>query len=99
MARYLMLAINGPKPGLDDASYNDWYRTQIEKIRSIPGVTSAQRYRAVVQKGIDQPYFAAYEVETDDVEAFKAEMARRLHPLEPPFDQATSLALLGEAID
>ncbi|TZG27998.1 hypothetical protein [Sphingomonas montanisoli] len=99
MPKYLMLAINGPKPGIEEDDYNAWYRAQVEKIRTIPGVNSAQRYKVALGKGIDQPYFTAYEVETDDIEAFKADMAARLHPLEPPFDQAMSLALLGEAVD
>ena len=99
MPKYLMLAINGPKPDIAEDDYNAWYRAQLNKIRAIPGVQSAQRYRNVLGKGIDQTYFAAYEVETDDIEAFKADMAARLHPIEPPFDQATSLALLGEAVD
>ncbi|RVT94889.1 hypothetical protein [Sphingomonas crocodyli] len=99
MPKYLMLAINGPKPEIAEDDYNAWYRAQLDKIRAIPGVKHAQRYKVAMGKGITQPYFAAYQIETDDIDSFMVDMAARLHPLEPPFDQAMSLALLGEAID
>ena len=102
MPRYFMAALNGPKPDWSEADYNDWYDRQRLKIKSVPGVIDARRYKVVGAKGISQPYVVAYDIEADDIGAFMQLLGERLHPLVPPFDQTRSasvLAIVPESAD
>ena len=99
MARYLLLALNGPNAGVEEADYNQWYDNQVRKIAAIPGVQSGRRFKVVGLKGVEQPYLAAYEIDSDNVGEFLRDMDARLRPLEPPFDQATSVSILAVEMD
>jgi hypothetical protein len=54
-----MLALNGPKDGVDVADYSAWYDNQVRKIASIPGVASGRRYKVISSKAVQHPYLAA----------------------------------------
>jgi hypothetical protein len=75
MARYLLLALNGPtEPATEDA-YNKWYsEVHVPDLLAAPGVKSARRFKIVQQKPGNWPYAAAYEIETDDLAATLAQM-------------------------
>ena len=99
MPKYLLLALNGPKPDVDEAEYNRWYDNQVIKIAGIPHVQSTRRFKVIGLKGVDQPYMAAYEIETDDIDAFLRDMNTRLQPINPPFDSSVSTSILAVQMD
>ena len=68
MARYILLALNGPTEGEGhDEEYNKWYsEVHVKDLLATPGVVSAQRYK-VVQGNVEWPYVAAYQIEADDL--------------------------------
>ena len=79
MGKYVMVVQSQAQPGRDD-DYNDWYDNQhFGDICAIPGVTGGRRLQeaAVMMGEPGLKYLALYEIETDDVGAFMAEMGRR----------------------
>ena len=79
MARYVMITQSAALDGRDE-EYNAWYDSQhIHEICAIPGVTGARRLQATpVALGTPgAPYIALYEIETDDLGTFMAEMGKR----------------------
>jgi hypothetical protein len=74
MARYLLLALNGPTSGEgDEEALNRWYdEVHLPAFKRIPEVKSARRFKTLRGKipGRDLwPYVTAYEIETDDLAA------------------------------
>lgn len=103
MARYLLLALNGPTKGDgDEKTYNDWYNeVHIPDLKGVPGVKSARRYKVVQGnlKGMENyPYLAAYEIETDDLAAVFKYMEHDIRPFTPAFDRTTSGNLVAVQI-
>jgi hypothetical protein len=99
MARYLLLALNGPTPDGDEAAYNRWYdEVHVPDLEAIDGVLSARRFKVLQAKGVDHPYVAAYEIETDDLEALMADMTTKPRPFDPNFDRPASGFVLAQAI-
>ncbi len=79
MAKFCMVVQSQALPGRDD-DYNDWYDNQhFGDICAIPGVTGGRRLTeaAVMMGEPGLKYLALYEIETDDVGSFMAEMGRR----------------------
>lgn len=104
MARYLLLAINGPvNEAGAEATYNQWYdEIHIPDLKAIPGVVSAQRYKIVSSKlpgGATLPYVAAYEIETDSIQDVFVAMETKMRPFSPAFDRANSANILAIAIE
>jgi len=79
MAKYVMITQSAAHDGRDE-EYNAWYDSRhLHEICAIPGVTEARRLKATpVALGTPgAPYIALYEIETDDLGAFMAEMGKR----------------------
>ncbi|MGY1740120.1 MULTISPECIES: hypothetical protein [unclassified Blastococcus] len=100
MARYLLLALNGPTDGEgDEEAFNTWYdEVHLPDLLSIDGVRSARRYQVVTGNRMDWPYVAAYEIETDDVEAFMADLGTKPRPFTPAMDRTRSGFVLARQI-
>jgi|EndMetStandDraft_4_1072995.scaffolds.fasta_scaffold44393_3 hypothetical protein len=80
MARYAMVVQSRPREGRE-ADYNAWYdEVHLADVAALPGVVSGRRFEfaggMVGEPG--QPYLAIYEIETEDMQAFVAELGRRL---------------------
>lgn len=101
MARYLLLALNGPTPGEsnqgegNEAALNRWYEEEhLPAFTNIEGVRSARRYKVMQGKvpGVDEiwPYIAAYEIETDDLAAVSAKLAEKMQIFHPALDRTKS---------
>jgi len=101
MARYLLVALNGPTEGEgDEAAYNDWYNNvHVPDLLKITGVQSARRFKVLSSKRADWPYLAAYEIETDDPDAVLAELATKPRPFTPAFDRQNSAFVLAVEMD
>jgi hypothetical protein len=96
MARYLLLALNGPTPGEGhDAALNRWYEDEhLPAFKTIAGIKSARRYKVMQGKvpGLDEiwPYVAVYEIETDDIAKVSAELAATMQVFHPALDRTKS---------
>jgi hypothetical protein len=95
MARYLLLALNGPTNGDgDEEALNRWYdEVHLPAFKRIPQVKSARRYKTLRGKipGRDLwPYVTAYEIETDDLAAVSASLQRDVSSFHPALDRETS---------
>lgn len=100
MARYLLLALNGPTDGDgDEKEYNSWYdKIHLPDIRALDGVTSAKRFK-VVDSPQPWPYVAAYEIETDDLPALMQAMEHEPRPFSPKFDRSKSSHIIAVEIN
>jgi hypothetical protein len=103
MARYLLLALNGPTGGEgDEAAYHRWYDEQhLPGFKALPAVRSARRYQVLRGKlpGMEAwPYVTAYEIETDDPAALSAQLAAGLSDFPPTLDRARSAYLMAVQI-
>lgn len=100
MARYLLLALNGPTAdaGAEDA-LNRWYEDEhLPGFKSVPGIRTARRYKVLRGKIPGQelwPNVAAYEIETDDLAAVSAQLAERLSNFHPALDRTKSAHLMA----
>ena len=101
MARYILIAINGPTAGEgDEQDYNDWYRdVHIADLLATPGVESAKRFRVVMSKHDLPPYLALYEIETDDLQQVLDHMVEHNRPFPATFDGKNSEFITAVAVD
>ena len=101
MARYLLLALNGPTDGPDDeAEFNRWYNeVHLPDLRKITGNVSTRRFKVVRQNRIDKPYIAATEFETDNPDALMGELAAKAADFTHAIDRETSIFLLAVELD
>ncbi len=79
MAKYVMAVQSAALEGRDD-EYNAWYdATHLHEICSVPGVVSGRRLKAtpIAMPTPGARYLSLFEIETDDIGAFMAEMGRR----------------------
>lgn len=100
MARYLLLALNGPTDGEgDEERLNRWYEeVHLPAFRKIAAIKSARRYKVLRGKvpGVELwPYVAAYEIETDDMAAVSAQMAKELQDFDPSLDRSRSANIMA----
>lgn len=92
MSRHLMCVMTSPAEGKEQA-FNRWYDEQhVPDVRRVPGILTAQRFRLseVQHKAppFSQNYFAFYEIETEDLREFNAELARRVGTSEMPMSDS-----------
>ena len=59
-----------------EAAWNAWYETYLAQLVSLPGLTTAQRFRAVVPGAQRWEYLALYSIASLDV--FESEAYRRI---------------------
>ncbi len=96
MARYLLLAMNGPTSGAgDEEAYHAWYRDEhLPDFREMEEVVSARRFKTLRGNvpGMEQPwpFVTAYEIETDDFAGFSGKLAEKMKSFAPTLDRATS---------
>jgi hypothetical protein len=100
MAKYLLLAFNGPTKGEgDEETYNRWYdEVHLPGFRNIDAVRKVSRYKVLNGKmpGMENwPYIAAYEIETDDLPAAMARMSAELQNFDPTLDRSQSANLFA----
>jgi hypothetical protein len=101
MARYVLIANNGPTDGEDDdADYNRWYdEVHVPDLLAVPGITSARRFRVVMSRRSNPPYLALYEIETDDLQSVMDHMGSGIRPFPPTFDGEHSEFVVAMALD
>ncbi len=98
MAKYLLLAMNGPTEPALETTYNRWYdEVHLPDLLEVPGVTSARRFK-VIQGNVPWPYVAAYEIETDDLRGVLEVMEHQPRPFDPSLDRSNSGHILGIAL-
>ena len=90
MAKYMIIALNGPRPGEgQEDAYNTWYnQVHIPDLLSAPGVVAARRFK-VLQSNTKWSYVATYELETDDLTKTLEGMAQA-RPFDPSFEREGS---------
>jgi hypothetical protein len=102
MARYILLAMNGPTNGEGDESlYIDWYNeVHIPAIKNIDGIIDANRFKVIRGKvpGELWPYLTIYEIETDDMSRVSAELAKAMQMWTPALNSSKSAHLFAMLI-
>jgi len=75
--RYKMVVLANAVEG-QDAEFNRWYDEQhLDDVKALPGVQTAERFK-VAGPANKWSYLTLYDVETDDLETFGAEIERRI---------------------
>jgi hypothetical protein len=100
MAKYLMLALNGPTEGEgDEAAFNTWYdEVHVPDFLAVKAVKSARRYKVLRGSipGMEAwPYMAAYEIETDDIAAVSKQFQTEFRPFSPAIDRTRSAHIMA----
>ena len=89
MARYVLIAMNGPTPDGDPAALEDWYENvHLVDLKSCEGINTARRFKTVrgLMPGNELwPSVAIYEIETDDLAKISAEMQAKCRPFPSGF--------------
>jgi hypothetical protein len=100
MARFLLIALNGPTSGEgDEAAYNTWYdEVHAADLMSITGAKSVRRFKIVAQNRIDKPYVNVTEFEADSAAALLKELAEKASKFPGTIDRTTSVFVLGKEI-
>jgi len=71
MARYLLTVESDCAEAGKEREFNEWYdNVHVPDVLEIPGVVRGTRYEALEPAPGTSKYFATYEVETDDIQAF-----------------------------
>lgn len=105
MARYLLLAMNGPTQGEgDEEAYHQWYKNEhIPSFLEMDEVVSARRFKTLRGNipGMDQtwPFVTAYEIETEDFQGFSKKLASAMQSFAPTLDRSTSGHLMTILLD
>lgn len=100
MARYLLLAMNGPTQGEgDEEAYHEWYDdVHLPDFREMKEVISARRFKTLRGNvpGLEKPwpYVVAYEIETDDFSGFSQRLAEKMQSFSPALDRSWSANLM-----
>ena len=105
MVTHIFMIITTP-PADDAGRYDRWYVDRhMPDVLAVPGFVAAQRFRlapATQEKDAPPRYLALYEIETDDVTAVLADLARRAGTDSMPLyagAEATLVARhIGEAV-
>jgi hypothetical protein len=100
MAKYLLLAMNGPTGGEgDEDALNRWYEeVHLPGFKKVEGIKTARRYKVLRGKipGQDPwPYVAVYEIETDDLASVSKQLGERLSEFHPTLDRTKSAHLIA----
>ncbi|MDM0084710.1 hypothetical protein QTI17_29335 [Variovorax sp. J31P179] len=103
MSRHLMCVMTSPTAGKEQ-EFQRWYNDQhVPDVMRLPGVLTGQRFRlsSVQHKAppFAQNYVALYDIESDDLEGFNAEIARRFGTPEMPMSDALALPVVRFLLD
>lgn len=104
MPKYMLFALNGPTSGPgDEEKYLDWYDdVHVPAISAIDGVTSARRFKVLRGKMPGDslwPYMTVYEIETDDMSAVSAQLAKVMEMSTPTLDRSCSAHLMAVELE
>jgi hypothetical protein len=103
MPRYQYVVLSRAVAGREQ-EFKDWYDGRhLADVRRITGVVSARRYDVTFQKvyDLDAPEWqslAIYEIETDDPEAFLAEISRLAGTDAMPLSDAMTMGGLVQVV-
>lgn len=103
--RYTMVVLTNAKEGKDE-EFNQWYTNRhLHDVLATPGFVRAQRFQLAVNPSSGGPswrYYAAYELETDDLKAAVDELMRRYGtdkmPMSDSMDSSNIFFSVYEAI-
>src|SRR5579863_9347842 len=100
MAKFLLIALNGPTSGPgDEEEYNKWYgEVHAADLMSISGAKSVRRFKIVAQNRIDKPYVNVTEIEADSAEQVMKELAEKASDFTDKIDRTSSIFVLGQEI-
>ena len=71
----ILATMTGPAHGAPVQELNAWYDAHVIDIVTTPGIIGGARYdRVDVKQGTAAPYFAFYDLDTDDVEQVAADL-------------------------
>jgi len=85
--RYKMLVLANAAEGRD-AEFNRWYDEQhLGDVKALRGVLTGERFK-IAGPAEKWSYLTLYDVETDDLEAFGAEIERRMGTEQMPATDA-----------
>ncbi len=94
MAKYVLVALNGPTPGSDPAELERWYNeVHMPDLKSVKGIRTARRFKIVRGHFNHEelwPSLAIYEIETDDLAEVSKGMQTQCRPFHPSFDRSKS---------
>jgi hypothetical protein len=101
VARYMLIALNGPTEGAgDEVAYNEWYHSiHMPDLLALDGVIAARRFKKVRGARVDWPYVATYEIETDDIDRVMKDMETKIRPFTPTFDRSKSGFVLAQQME
>ena len=79
MTKYLLFAFSDCKDPAREKEFNDWYTNMhMPDMLEVPGMIKASRWMSVdKKKGEIHKYLAMYELETDSLEEFNANVRKR----------------------
>jgi len=94
MARYVLLALNGPTEGEgDEDTYLTWYdEVHLPAIKKIEGISSARRFKVMRGNvpGELWPYLTLYEMDTEDMNRVSGELGKAMQMSTPTLDASKS---------
>ena len=98
MARFMLIAINGPTAGPgDEEAYNKWYdEVHASDLMSVNGAVSVRRFKIKAQNRIDKSYVNVTEFEAENAAVVMAELAQKASDFTDKMDRSTSVFVLGE---
>jgi hypothetical protein len=101
MAKHVLIALTSPVEGKED-EYNRWYNEiHIPEILSVPGITSARRFRVKVAQipgAATAKYVAIYEVETDNLGVTLKALGEATGEVIEALDQSASGTIVAKEI-
>lgn len=98
MPRFLLIALNGPTAGNEDA-YNDWYDNEhaIDLMR-VDGARSVRRFKVEAANRTDRPYANVTEIEAESAEIVMQQLAERASTFPDSIDRDSSIFVLAREI-
>ena len=72
MAKWLLVVETNCADAVREAEFNEWYdKTHLPDVLETPGFIRATRYENTEPSAGKAKFLAAYEIETDDIDAFQ----------------------------
>lgn len=100
MARFLLIALNGPTAGPgDEADYNQWYDdVHAADLMKVDGAVSVRRFKVEASNRNDRPYANITEIEADSAEEVMKQLAEKASVFPDTIDRTTSIFVLGREV-
>ncbi|CAN5182495.1 hypothetical protein BH10PSE13_BH10PSE13_03410 [soil metagenome] len=95
--RYKMLVLANATKGKEE-EFNRWYDEQhLGDVLAIPGVLTGERFK-IAGPADKWSYLALYDIETDDIDAFRADLGSRAGTDAMPISDAIDVSDVFNAI-